>query len=80
MSQESKIEWTGETWNPIVGCTKVSSGCTYCYAERDRTRLKAMGVPQYQEANRVGKHKTGRHLHGNIYDGMPAAMVAGSAE
>lgn len=28
----SKIEWTGETWNPIVGCSIVSPGCTNCYA------------------------------------------------
>jgi len=35
----TKIEWThipgykGETWNPVTGCTKVSDGCTHCYAE-----------------------------------------------
>lgn len=28
----SKIEWTGETWNPVVGCSIVSPGCTNCYA------------------------------------------------
>lgn len=28
----SKIEWTDETWNPVVGCSKVSSGCANCYA------------------------------------------------
>lgn len=26
------IEWTDETWNPMTGCTKVSSGCDHCYA------------------------------------------------
>jgi protein gp37 len=30
----SAIEWTDATWNPVTGCTKVSPGCTYCYAER----------------------------------------------
>lgn len=30
----TKIEWTDETWNPVSGCTKVSSGCRNCYAER----------------------------------------------
>lgn len=34
----SKIEWTGETWNPIVGCTKVSPGCKYCYAMKDHDK------------------------------------------
>lgn len=28
----SKIEWTGETWNPLIGCDKVSPGCKNCYA------------------------------------------------
>lgn len=35
MSGLSKIEWTDATWNPITGCTKVSAGCKFCYAERD---------------------------------------------
>ena len=30
----SSIEWTGSTWNPIVGCRRVSAGCEHCYAER----------------------------------------------
>ncbi len=30
----SKIEWTDETWNPTVGCSRVSAGCENCYAER----------------------------------------------
>lgn len=38
----SKIEWTGETWNPIVGCSVVSPGCTNCYAMRMAARLEAM--------------------------------------
>jgi len=38
----SKIEWTGETWNPIAGCSIVSPGCTNCYAMRMAARLEAM--------------------------------------
>lgn len=38
----SKIEWTGETWNPIVGCSVVSPGCTNCYAMKMAARLEAM--------------------------------------
>ena len=30
---ESKIEWTDSVWNPVTGCTKVSSGCKHCYAK-----------------------------------------------
>ena len=35
----SKIEWTGKTWNPVVGCTIHSSGCKGCYAMKDAYRL-----------------------------------------
>jgi protein gp37 len=34
MADNSGIEWTDATWNPTVGCTKVSPGCDHCYAER----------------------------------------------
>lgn len=33
MGENSKIEWTHHTFNPWIGCTKVSPGCTHCYAE-----------------------------------------------
>lgn len=42
----SKIEWTGETWNPIAGCSIVSPGCTNCYAMRTAARLEAMDFAQ----------------------------------
>lgn len=44
----SKIEWTEQTWNPSTGCTKVSEGCTNCYAENMAKRLKAMGANGYE--------------------------------
>ena len=45
----SKIEWTGQTWNPITGCSKISQGCKNCYAEKMANRLRGMGLlPQYQ--------------------------------
>lgn len=46
--KKSKIEWTDETWNPTTGCSKVSAGCKYCYAEVMARRLKAMGTPGYE--------------------------------
>ena len=33
MAENSKIEWTDHTFNPWIGCTKVSAGCANCYAE-----------------------------------------------
>lgn len=44
----NKIEWTDQTWNPIIGCSKVSPGCDNCYAERMAKRLACMGKTQYQ--------------------------------
>lgn len=38
MGQNSKIEWTDHTFNPWVGCVKVSPGCKHCYAEKLMTR------------------------------------------
>lgn len=38
----SKIEWTDETWNPIVGCSLVSPGCTNCYAMKQAARIELM--------------------------------------
>lgn len=43
MAYKSSIEWTDATWNPIVGCDKVSQGCKHCYAEALANRFK--GVP-----------------------------------
>ena len=45
MAQESKIEWTDVTWNPIRGCTRVSEGCRHCYAERMAARFGGPGKP-----------------------------------
>ena len=36
MAATTKIEWATATWNPWIGCTKVSEACRYCYAERDQ--------------------------------------------
>ncbi len=45
---KSKIEWTEATWNPTVGCSKVSAGCANCYAEVMARRLQAIGVDGYE--------------------------------
>jgi len=47
MATNSAIEWTGSTWNPVTGCTKISPGCKHCYAERMAKRLQAMGQKNY---------------------------------
>jgi len=56
----SKIEWTGETWNPIVGCSIVSPGCTNCYAMRMAARMEAIG----DAAVKAGRTVPGPHYAG----------------
>ena len=43
-TQFSKIEWTESTWNPVRGCTRVSEGCRFCYAERIAARFSGKGM------------------------------------
>lgn len=38
MAEQSAISWTDATFNPWIGCTKVSPACDRCYAERDNSR------------------------------------------
>lgn len=56
MSTKSSIEWTNSTWNAVTGCTKLSAGCRYCYAERMSNRLNAMGNPRYARGFEVTLH------------------------
>jgi protein gp37 len=51
MAEESAISWTDGTFNPWIGCTRVSPGCDHCYAARDNERRKwvpgwGAGVPR----------------------------------
>jgi protein gp37 len=45
MADNSAIEWTDATWNPVTGCTKISPGCDNCYASRFSERFR--GVPNH---------------------------------
>jgi protein gp37 len=42
MSKGSTIEWTDSTWNPVTGCTKVSTGCENCYAQTFAERFRGV--------------------------------------
>lgn len=57
MAQNSPIEWTDATWNPVTGCSKVSIGCQNCYAEKLAKRLEAMGNPRYKNGFKVTVHE-----------------------
>ncbi|MEP2983719.1 MAG: phage Gp37/Gp68 family protein [Sulfitobacter sp.] len=49
MAQNSKIEWTDATWNPVTGCTKVGPGCDNCYAERFAERWRGIKSHPYEQ-------------------------------
>jgi protein gp37 len=45
MARDTAIAWTESTWNPTVGCTVISPGCTHCYAMREAARIAGFGGP-----------------------------------
>jgi protein gp37 len=49
MAELTQIEWTDSTWNPVTGCTKITAGCDFCYAERFSERFR--GVPDHPFEN-----------------------------
>ncbi len=53
MNNKTGISWTEKTWNPTIGCTKVSQGCKNCYAERMAYDLKAKGSKIYADGFKV---------------------------
>ena len=57
LATSSAIEWTEATWNPTTGCSKVSTGCKNCYAERLSNRLKAMGLRKYRKNFEYVEHE-----------------------
>lgn len=48
MSQNSSIEWTDATWNPVRGCTKISPGCKNCYAKTFAERFRGVTGHPYE--------------------------------
>jgi protein gp37 len=49
MANNTQIEWTDATWNPVTGCSKITAGCDNCYAERFSERFR--GVPDHPFEN-----------------------------
>lgn len=67
MGDKTGISWTDSTWNPIVGCSIVSPGCTNCYAMKQAARLQKMNPTGGSNSNYV-----------NHYDGTTQPSKAGS--
>ena len=49
MADNSAIEWTEATWNPVTGCSKVSPGCAHCYAETFAERWRGIPGHAYEQ-------------------------------
>ena len=52
---KTKIEWSEQVWNPIVGCSLASPGCTHCYAMNMAARLDRIGVEHYKGLTKPSK-------------------------
>ena len=72
MGDNSAIEWTDATWNPIVGCSVVSPGCANCYAMRQAARIEAMYVGRHL------KHGNGAPFQPSPYAGTTQPSKAGA--
>lgn len=49
--KKTKIQWASTTWNPVIGCRKVSAGCDHCYAIRGSARMQENDrAPDYYHA------------------------------
>jgi protein gp37 len=49
LADNSAIEWTNATWNPVTGCEKVSPGCAHCYAETFAERWRGIPGHPYEQ-------------------------------
>ena len=49
MGDQSAIEWTDATWNPVTGCTKITRGCDNCYAARFAERWRGVKGHPYEQ-------------------------------
>lgn len=57
--QQSSIEWTDVTWNPMRGCTEISPGCDHCYARTFAERFRGVPAHPYEQGFdfRLAPHK-----------------------
>lgn len=76
MARTTSIEWTEHTWNPFVGCSVLSAGCTNCYAMRMAHRCGEMGHSAYKgvaKSSRGGPVWTGQ-INRNSNSAMTAPL------
>ncbi len=61
----TKIEWCTETWNPIIGCRKLSPGCDNCFALRMAKRLASIGIEGYENVV-FGNYWSGKQYFNDV--------------
>lgn len=49
MASTTQIEWTDATWNPVTGCSKITRGCDFCYAERFAERFRGVSGHPFED-------------------------------
>lgn len=69
------IEWTERTWNPVVGCSITSPGCTNCYAMKMAGRIERMGTGSHY-AGTTRDSKAGRVWTGKLALAPEQVMLA----
>ncbi len=88
MADNTRIEWTDATWNPVTGCTKVSPGCDHCYAERVTERFHGpgsfatvvmhpdrLGMPlRWRKPRRIFVNSMSDLFHDDVPDGFIAQV------
>jgi protein gp37 len=89
LAQNSGIEWTESTCNPVTGCTKIIPGCAHCYAERpvqwkrpqmifvnSMSDLFHKDVPFFfKQWGGANKKQAGRILAGKTWEDMPSCCA-----
>lgn len=75
----SNIEWTEETWNPVVGCSKVSEGCRNCYAMPMAKRLASMAAADLARGLNPGRKDAYARVV-KYKDGVPLPQWNGHVE
>ena len=50
------IDWSKNSWNPVSGCTKISTGCKHCYAKRFALKLQKAGKSKYKNGFKTTCH------------------------
>lgn len=73
----SKIEWTQRTWNPIVGCSIISPGCTNCYAMKMAGRLQALAAKSLPDVEFIGMRSPLAHYLGTTQRSKAGAVWTG---